>query len=302
MESQVIYDVFHLNYWDWRVAFDLFFGGLGVGAYLFAVFVSWHYQDRFPEVSKAGALLAPLAVLLGLGFLILELGHPERMYLMLFSFHPASPLWWGGWCQLIFIGLSIRYLQLWYWGRPEEIPHRRQIGWMGVPFALIVGGYHGFLLTIVKAHPLWNAGPATVTAMLAFAICGIASVVLFLCLFFRKAETLLNGIQLARNVLGIAIVAQLFTIFLWAVSLANGPLASVRALQELNTHFGLLFWGGAVGLGLFLPLGLGLGAVIRERQQQTPVLNVAIPMVTSVLVLAGMFIFRYVILIAGQAF
>ena len=99
MDAAVTYDVFHLNYWDWRIVCDLFLGGLGVGAYLFAVFVSWFYRDQYPQVSKVGAVIAPLGVVGGLIFLTLELGHPFRLHHMLLSFHPTSPLWWGGWCQ-----------------------------------------------------------------------------------------------------------------------------------------------------------------------------------------------------------
>lgn len=301
MDAKVVFDVFHLNYWDWRIACDLFFGGLGVGAYLFSVFVSWYYQDRYPQVSKIGAVIAPIGVIIGFGFLLLELGHPLRITNMLFSYHPTSPLWWGGWFQGLFVAISVWHAMLWISDRPEQKDIRKRIGWLGIPFAMVVGAYHGFLMTIVKAHPLWNAGPSTVTAMLGFAITGMAAVVLILSIS-KKNEQLLSGIRFTRDILGAAIILQIFTIFLWTVSLANGPRASVQALHEMNKHFGVAFWGLAVGVGLALPLVIGVLEIARERRRHLVAVDVKVPLMTSALVLVGAFAFRYIILMAGQTF
>lgn len=301
MDAKVVYDVFHLNYWDWRIACDLFFGGLGVGAYLFAIFVSWYYQDRHLQVSRVGAVIGPVGVLVGLCFLLLELGQPLRIPKMLTSVHPTSPLWWGGWFQFIFLVIGFWHAWLWLRGQPRQTALRRRLGWLGVPFALVVGGYHGFLMTIVKAHPLWNAGPSTVTALLGFTISGVAAVVLTLSLSTQRQQ-LLSAIRLTRDILGAAIIAQLFTIVLWAIVLTNGPRASVRALHELNTHFAVPFWGVAVGLGLVLPLLLGVMEIAREHRQQRATVSAWVPMLTSAMALVGVFVFRYVVLVAGQSF
>ena len=47
---------------------------------------------------------------------------------------------------------------------------------IGIPVALIVGAYHGWLLTIARARPLWNTGPAMVAAIVGFVTTGMAAV------------------------------------------------------------------------------------------------------------------------------
>ena len=47
-----------------------------------------------------------------------------------------------------------------------------------LPLALIVGAYHGLLLAVVTARPLWNTGPTVIAAMLSFVTTGIAAVML----------------------------------------------------------------------------------------------------------------------------
>jgi formate-dependent nitrite reductase membrane component NrfD len=301
MDAQVIYDVFHLNYWDWRIACLMFFGGMGVGSYLFSVFVGWYYQEKYPHISKIGAIIEPICIFLALGFLMSDLGHPARAYKLFTSFHPTSPLWWGGWFQTIFLIVTCWHAYLWVRGEPGQATLRKRVGWVGVPLALIVGGYYGFLMTVVKAHPLWNAGPSTVTAILSFAICGIAAVVLALVLL-PDSSRLLSDIRLTRDIMGVGLVAQLFTITLWAIALANGPRTSAQSLHELNQHYGFAFWGIAVGVGLVAPLVIGVCAIVRERQEHTSSINIRIPVLTSGMVLVGAFVFRYVILLAGQTF
>ena len=39
MNTEIIYEVQSGPIWDWKVAMDLFLGGAGVGAFLFAVFL-----------------------------------------------------------------------------------------------------------------------------------------------------------------------------------------------------------------------------------------------------------------------
>jgi len=37
MDPAIVYNVQQGFYWDWKVALDLFFGGAGAGAFVFAV-------------------------------------------------------------------------------------------------------------------------------------------------------------------------------------------------------------------------------------------------------------------------
>jgi formate-dependent nitrite reductase membrane component NrfD len=70
---------------------------------------------------------------------------------------------------------SLGYAWMWR-DAMAEVPARRILGWTLAPIAIIVGAYHGLLMAVVTARPLWNTGPTVVAALLCFAATGIAAV------------------------------------------------------------------------------------------------------------------------------
>jgi formate-dependent nitrite reductase membrane component NrfD len=234
---------------------------------------------------------------LGSAFLIGHLGRPERFFTLFYRFQPSSVLAWGAWIKLGFTIFALWYALLWWRDRPGEARKRLVVGVVGSVFALALGMYHGILRTVLKASALWNAGPTTVVSILGFVLTGIAAVTLVIALR-RRGDVALKAILAVRWIFGLAIIAQLFTVLLWLFTLYAGPHDAKAAAQVLMDRFPLLLWGGAIGLGLVLPLALGFYAIVHERKD--PRLSVAIPAVAAALVLVGGFILRYVIIVAGQ--
>jgi len=312
METVFTYNTPHLVYWDWRIAMDLFLGGTGVGAFLVAAFNSLHYKDRFPLISKVGAVLSPLLVALGLVFLITELGHPLRMWRTIAGFNISSPLSWGGLFQGLMIGIGGLYALVWLW--PGLARFRRVVGVLGIPVALIVGAYHGWLLTIVTARPLWNTGPATVAALLSFAITGMAAILLVVCLLGQaqrsrpgtppspdRGARMLWMIRDFRSILILAMIAQGFTFFIWWISLYYGSHDARAALAAANQATGPLFWIVGIGVGLIIPIVLQLVDMLLYARTSHEV-SLGLTVFTVVLILVGGFVFRYAVVIGGQVY
>jgi protein NrfD len=306
------YNVPHLLYWDWRIAADLFFGGIGVGAFLLAVVNSLYYKDKYVSVSKIGAILSPLLVILGLIFLLTELGHPLRMWRTVPGFNISSPLSWGGPFQGLFIGVGIVYAYLWI--KPGSVKLRNIVGVVGIPLALVVGAYHGWLLTIVRARPLWNTGPATISALLCFVTTGMAAVLLVLCLLPKSARQSSGAsgqnplakappvpwmIRDFRHLLVVAMIVQALVFFIWWISLYYGPTDAREALITANAAIGSLFWIVGIGLGLIIPIFLQVLEIVRHSSDANGI-NIPLTIVTTVLILVGGFVFRYAVVIGGQ--
>lgn len=291
--------------WGIEIALDLFFGGMAVGTFLLAVLINFFYGDKLKRTSKVAAYLSPVCVLLGFLFLISHLGMPERFHLTVTNFNVTSPISWGVWLQGIFFIITVIYALMWYAENNEakKLPVwmknsglKQLLGFTGIPFAVAVGVYHGFFLMVFEARPLWNAGPVVVMSICGFIMTGIALVVFIMS--FKRVQELLTELKILRNILGVAILLQLFTIALWISSLYFGDADSHEAMLRLLTEFALLFWGGAIILGLVLPLVIGGLAMLRE--QKTKRFYFAVRTLTSLMVLAGGFILRYVIIIANQ--
>jgi protein NrfD len=294
------------KFWGLNIALDLFLGGIGVGTFLTAVIVSSFSGYKFKKVSSIAAYLTPLMVGAGFLFLILHLGRPFRLYRMFTHFNVTSPLSWGGWLQAIFFFISVLYALMWLADTDQfkklprlfdNVKRKRIIGFIGFPFALGVGIYHGFLLMVFKSRPLWNTGPTVIMAICGFIMTGIALVVLVLS-FSRHSKELLQELTLSRNILGAAIITQLIVIALWLSSLYFGPGSSHQSMLRLITEYGLPFWGGAIFLGLVLPLLIGTYAVFHKGKKEA--FSYSVPKITSLMVLTGGFILRYVIIVAAQ--
>ncbi len=281
------------HFWSGGIALDLFFGGIAVGTFLFAVLLSFH-RVAFSSAARTAAIITPLSVSIGFVFLVAHLGHPERFYIVYTKIRLTSPLWWGAWLQAIFFLISVLYA--WMWIKDRAPMRRRWLGCIGAPIALAVGVYHGFLLMVFKSQPLWNTGPTTITAICGFITTGIALVVLILAILPRQ-KVMLAELKFSRNIMGAAIVVQLFTLVLWLSSLFFGSAESYAAFRRLVEDYGLLFWGGAVLLGLVAPLVLGVVAIVREKYGGH--FSYAIPAVTSLLVLIGGLSLRYVVIMAA---
>lgn len=306
MDPQVVYQIQPGPYWDWRVAMDLFLGGAGVGAFLFAVGLQAAFPGRYRRISNTAAWLAPLLIITGLLFLLAKLGRPLQVWVAFTTFAPTSPLWWGGILQVVFIAGSLWYALTW----PEDHPDRdhRRLGWILTPLAIGVGGYHGFLLAVVTARPLWNTGPTVIAALVSFMTTGIAAVMLVHMIRMKIAGRLVEGPLLSRflddlrgvrGILTATLLLQLGTFFLWWVSLAHGSLQDRQALTAANHAHGGMFWGLGIGLGLILPLLLGSISVWRGRQTSRS-FEVRTIILCSLLILVGGFYFRLAVLLGGQ--
>lgn len=307
METSMVFTYPDSPIWDWRVAFDLFFGGMGVGAFLFALLLDWRYEGKFKRICQTGAVLAPIFVMIGLVFLMTKMGRPMAMYLTFTAFAPSSPLWWGGIFQTLFVLGTLYYARQWL--NPEQNPDgRRRWGWALLPVGLVVGAYHGFLLGIFQTRPLWSTGPTVVAAVLGFVTTGIAAILLIHLIRMKFAGRLTNTawvneflseIRQVRTILGLALMFQVFTFFIWWVSLSYGGLDARSALAAANAAYGPLFWFVGIGLGLMLPLLLG-GYTVLQGNRAGLGLELNMIWITSVLILIGGFVFRLAVVLGGQ--
>ena len=307
MEPQLVYHIQAGPIWDWRVAMDLFLGGAGVGALLFAIALDVLFRGKYRRICQTGAWLSPILISLGLLFLLAKLGRPMHLPLTYMHFNPASPLWWGGVFQPLLILGGIWYAMKWRNAEAED-PGRRALGWCLAVVGVLVGAYHGLLLGVVTARPLWSAGPTVVSALLAFVATGIAAVMLVHLFRMKRAgrlddeehaKSFLQDMLFSRNVLVAALLLQLGTFFLWWLSLSTGSLHAREAIAAANRTYGPMFWVLGIGMGLILPLLIGGYAVMKTGLVSVNK-QVSIITTTSLLILIGGFFFRLAVLLGGQ--
>lgn len=293
MEIKTVYDIFHLVYWEWRVVLDLFLGGLGVGAFIYAICIMFYKKDDQLVSVKIGAILGPLAMTLGLILLLTEMGQPARIYKTITRFNLTSTQSWGGIIQEGFILFSGFFAVLLIMNKNKQF--RNKVAIFAGFFAVFAAYYHGFLLSFVTARPLWNNGASSVVQVLLSINTGVASVLLLASLSKRGREEIREMNNLIKGTFLILQISILCTCFLWVMSLIHGNASFVNAYHVLNKNYGVIFWVGAVLVGLILPFIIVVSRSFGEKKDKfIPITLVAVP------ILIGGLIFRYVLILAGQ--
>jgi len=309
MGPEVVFNIQAGPAWDWRVAMDLYLGGAGVGAILFVVLLDHWFQGRYRRLSQTAAWLGPVLVAFGLVLIMAKMGRPFNAWNNYTNVNLQSPLWWGGIFQPIVVVVGILYA--WSWRDPDvNVRRRRLLGIVLVPLTVIVGAYHGMLLSLLNSRPLWNTGPTVIAALLAFATTGTAAVLLVHLLRMGLAGRLsdrdhvarfLDDLRIVRIILVTLLVTQLGTAFVWWLGLRFGSLDQQQALAAANAAYGPMFWYGGIAVGLVLPLLLGGFEVLfgeARSRRGTQVVTIAI---TSGLILVGGYFFRLALVLGGQA-
>lgn len=282
-------------HWPFLIDVYFFLGGLAAGAFVIATVASLLNPTRYRDVVRVGYYLALLALIPCPIILIVDLGVPSRFLNMLTTFNVTSPMSMGAWALLFFsaaAGLAALFTLLEDTGKGRDFGTLKlAVGVVGGFFAFFLAAYPGVLLG-ATARPLWTNGHSLGALFLAVgASSGAAAIALILAVLRRRSGATLARVNVATVT---ALVIQLVAIALFLVSVsASGSAASTQALGALlGGSYGVLFWLGAIVVGMLVPLGLGVMTMRRP--------SVGLTAVASVLVLVGGFLVKTVIMAVGQ--
>ena len=293
-----------LHIWTWEVAMYLFMGGLTAGIMFFAALMTVRGKEHVaPFAATRLALLAPIALSIGMTTLFLDLEHKLFVYRFYTSFQITSPMSWGAWILVVIYPISVlqilstfrsgysffasfidklaigRFVLDWC----ER--NRTAIAYAVIPFAIALGIYTGILLSAFGARPFWNSG----VLGLLFLVSGMSTAAALVVLIARqKSEReLFTGLDLALIFTEIGLVA------LSLISLASGSGQHIDALQIiLGGSYTIEFWVLFVAIGLLIPALLEILEISG--------VNKSFAMLAPVLVLIGGYALRQVVLDAGQ--
>lgn len=283
------------SHWPFLIDVYFFLGGLAGGAFVIATAAQLINSRLYRDVVRAGYYVALLALIPCPILLIVDLGVPARFLNMMKTFNTTSPMSMGSWALAVFgicAGLAALFTLI------EDVRHRdlsgakRIIGIIGGIAGFFVAAYPGVLLG-ATARPLWINGHALGALFLAVgASTAAAAIALILAIAGRARGDGAHAIRV-MTVFALLVQALAVVVFIVAVRSAGSP-ASDRALAMLMSGpFQLMFWVGAIVVGIVVPLLLGLADIKRP--------SFALSAITAVLVLVGGFIVKYVIMAAGQA-
>ena len=244
-----------------------------------------YWKKEFKPLAKTAAILALITLVIGMLFLLVDLGKPFRAWRLFLSFHPRSAIYWGTWFLSIFFLLSLVYAWLINKGEDEKA---KKYAYLGLPLAFLVAVYTAIILAQSPGTALWRHIIAILPwlFLIGGVISGIALVILASA--GRTDNALLT--KLGR-VLIFLVFLELVIIFTDIVILLNGDITAIKSAKSfLVGEFSFLFWVFEIILGSFIPVFI----LLRTRVSAKGLA------VASMFILIGIYAMRYIVVVGGQ--
>lgn len=290
----------YLNIWHWQIPLYLFLGGLAAGILFFAGFyVVRGKADKMRTTVKIAPIIAPLALVIGLGALFWDLKHKMFFWQLYTTVRLDSPMSWGAWTLMAITPLSFIWVASymkelvpgWDWkleivNKMEAwvIQQRVAFAWVMMILSIILGVYTGILLSAFNARPLWNTSILGPLFLVSGFSTGLASIIWMS--KDEKERKKLGRIDLIFIIIEIFLIIHLFMGFR-----AGSETAIEAANLFLGGQFTVSFWVFVMVIGLIFP------ALFETLE----IWGMHIPKwLPPAMILFGGFMFRFIMVEAGQ--
>ena len=290
-----------LHIWGWEIPLYLFLGGLAAGVLFFAaLYYLRGKENMYKSAVKWVPMLTPLLLVIGLGALFLDLHHKPYFWRLYTTIKFQSPMSWGAWTLMVVTPISIIWsgsyvrevFPNWDWKfqwiytiEKYFIDNRRNLAWIMIVFAVILGIYTGILLSAFNARPLWNTsilGPL-------FLVSGLSAGAALIMLLSKDPleRKKFSQIDLLLIAIEMVLIIHMFMGFR-----ASTDVQIEAAALFLGGPYTLPFWIFVVFLGMVLP------AFLEFWELKGNHIPAYIP---PLLILFGSLMLRFIIVYAGQA-
>ncbi|MEZ5195967.1 MAG: NrfD/PsrC family molybdoenzyme membrane anchor subunit, partial [Bacteroidales bacterium] len=256
-------------------------------------------EKEMETTVKWATFIVPVALVLGLIALFLDLKHQLYFWRLYTTIRMESPMSWGAWTLMIVTPLSMIWvagyikevIPRWNWkfrflemGESWVNNNRKPLAWIMMGSAVVLGIYTGILLSAFNARPLWNNSILGPLFLVSGMSTGVATII-----WMSKSHqerSIMSKIDL------VLIAIELFLITHMIMGFLAGPSVQLEAANLfLGGQFTVSFWVFVVILGLIFPAILEVLELVGYK------IPVVIP---AVLILIGGLVFRFIMVEAGQ--
>jgi len=293
MDVNIIYNIEHEMPLGVLSATYFYLTGLSAGSFIISTMAYGFGMLKFKPLGKIGVVMATLLLVIAPMILLIDLEQPLRFWHLILYLRITSPITWGTFLLTLYPMNCMVYGYFMFKG---DMKRTKFFGLLGIPLALLVHGYTGFILALGKARVLWNTAIMPPIFLVSAMVSGLALMILVVIvkdfIIQRGKEPDRALIYALGKFLVVSIVLDLILIGMdLSVLLTSTTEAYKTALMLLNGQFSFLFLGVELTLGAIIPLLLLLSPFTRHW---IPGLALA-----SVLVMIGIFAMRCIMVIGG---
>ena len=293
MDVNIIYNVEHEMPLGIPIATYFYLTGLSAGSFIISTMAYGFGMVKFKPLGKIGVVMATCLLLIAPIILLIDLEQPLRFWHLIFYLRITSPITWGTFLLSLYPMNCMVYGYFMFKG---DLKKTKLFGLIGIPLALLVHGYTGFILALGKARVLWNTAIMPPIFLVSAMVSGLALMILVVIvkdfILQRGKEPDRPLIYALGKFLVASIVLDLILIGIdLSVLLTSTTEAYKAALMLLDGSFSFLFLGVELLLGAIIPLLLLLSPFTKRW--------IPAYVVASVLVMVGIFAMRCIMVIGG---
>lgn len=178
----------NMDSWGLYITNFMFFVGLSAGGLIISSIPNAFGMKGFGGISKVAIWTSICCTCVAIGFVVVDLGGPARLWELFVYSNLSSPLMWDILVLGTYLILSIVYLWAYLKSEAGKVSHTaiRVISVIALVVAILVHSVTAWIFSLAPAHEFWHTalmGPWFVVSALD---CGTA-LVLIVCLALRRA-------------------------------------------------------------------------------------------------------------------
>ena len=327
MTTVHFFDSPHQIYWGLLIAVYFYYTGMSAGSFILTSLGTVFGIEKYKKLSKVGVIMAIVLLLFAPLHLLFDLAQPGRALNLFTHVHLTSAMSWGVYLLILYPVCLMFYA--WYLFRQDLVnglnkggfkaslynfllfgkkdmsetakEHDKKqakfFGTIGVPLALAVHGYTGFILGNVQARAIWHTPLMPIIFLMSAMVSGTGLFIIVLMLvekfkFGRLNEDIKSLIADIANLMKWFIVIDGALMIMYFIVLWNSTEAGYAAGYYLLHGDGWSFLGLENGLGMLVPLLILLS---KKARQSLPAVVTA-----SILTIIGVLAMRINLVIGGQ--
>jgi tetrathionate reductase subunit C len=294
-DVNIIYNIYHMPPLAFPIAIYFYLTGLSAGSFLLSTLAYGFGLEKYKPIGLLGVGMAVTLLVFAPLFLVVDLEQPMRFWHLFPYLNMKSPITYGTFLLSLYPLNAIIYG---YYMYNKNYKMTKIFGFIGIPLAISVHGYTGFILALSKARALWNTALMPFLFLVSAMVSGVAMMMIAVAIkqrFFSKDHHVHDGlISNLGNMLNIAILLDLFLILSDILVLQTADTeAHHAAMLILTGDFSFIFIGIEVIIGSLVPLALLNIPSFKKK--------IGFQIIAAFLVMVGILAMRYVMVIGGQS-
>lgn len=279
--------------WGLYITCFMFFVGLSAGGLIISSVPRAFGLKGFGGISKVAVWTSICCTILAIGFVIIDLGQPIRLWELFAYSNLGSPLMWDIAVLATYLILSIIYLWATLRAEAGKVSEKalRVISVVALVTAILVHSVTAWIFGLQQSHEFWHTALLAPWFVSSALVCGTA-LVLIVVIALRKAgymELAQDNIVKMAKMLGVFILVDLY-FFACDLLTAAFPGGSGAAIVEMLTigPLAAFFWVEIIGCAIAVVI------CFVPKLRTNPLIVVA-----SLLAIVGIFCKRVQLLVGG---